>query len=476
MPQSDKSKSPDSNHLTRGLGLLEASAVNMNNMIGMGPFITIPVILSAMGGPQAMLGWLVGLVIALADGLVWSELAAAFPGTGGSYQYLKEVYGKLGLGRLMAFLFVWLYLISGPMEIATGYIGFSNYLGYFGDFWKNYKQLIAAGLGVLNLLFLYRPIKSIGKLNVILWVGILITAFLVVASGLPHFDSKLAFAFTPNAFHFDLGFVLGLGTASQTAIYDYLGYYSVCYVGDEVREPAKTLPRSIVISLVCVGIIYLLVNLSVIGVLPWQDAAKSDYVISDFMQKLWGTGVAKAFTLLLLWTSLGSVFALLLGYSRIPYAAARDGVFFKVFGKLHPSGHFPHISLVLVGLLAAAFSFLPLDAAIAALLATRILIQFLAQCGGIFLLRKHFPDKARPYKMFLYPIPVLISIVGWVFVFGFTKTSWGPLAADSGYSWWSLIALAVGLIFYGLWRKFSGQGPDARSERKANKAASTAVH
>src|SRR5579862_6164981 len=115
-------------HLLRRFGLLQATALNMTNMIGIGPFITIPLLMSALGGPQSMLGWLVGLAIAIPDGLIWSELGAAMPGSGGTYLYLREAFGSRSFGRLMAFLFIWQFILSGPLEIASGYIGFVSYL------------------------------------------------------------------------------------------------------------------------------------------------------------------------------------------------------------------------------------------------------------------------------------------------------------------------------------------------------------
>src|SRR5215510_8151460 len=119
--------------MTRRFGLLHATALNMSNMIGIGPFITIPLLMSALGGPQAMLGWLVALIVVLCDGMVWSELSAALPESGGSFGYLRRGYGPATFGRFMGFLFVWQFVLSGPLEIASGYIGFSQYLGYI---WK----------------------------------------------------------------------------------------------------------------------------------------------------------------------------------------------------------------------------------------------------------------------------------------------------------------------------------------------------
>src|SRR5207237_5660161 len=149
-------------HLLRRFGLLQSTALNMSNMIGVGPFITIPLLMSAMGGPQAMLGWVVALIIVIADGMVWSELGASLPGSGGSYQYLREGFGRETYGRLMAFLFIWQFILSGPLEIASGYIGFARYTGYL---WPGITSretfFVAAAVGVINIVLLYRCITSI---------------------------------------------------------------------------------------------------------------------------------------------------------------------------------------------------------------------------------------------------------------------------------------------------------------------------
>src|SRR4029079_18627348 len=224
--------------LQRRFGLLQATALNMTNMMGVGPFITIPLLMSALGGPQAMLGWLLALLIVIPDGMVWSELGAAMPGSGGSYVYLREGFGREKFGRLMAFLFIWQFIVSGPLEIASGYIGFSNYIGYiWSGITGTEKLLVAAAIGVVNIIFLYRRIHSIGTLTVSLWIGSLLTTGAVIATGALHFDPKVAFDFPPGAFNFSLGFLLGLGAATRVGMYDYLGYYDICYIGDEVRNP-----------------------------------------------------------------------------------------------------------------------------------------------------------------------------------------------------------------------------------------------
>jgi amino acid transporter len=413
--------------LVRQFGLLQATALNMSNMIGIGPFITIPLLMTALGGPQALLGWLVALVIVIADGLIWSELGAAMPGSGGTYQYLREGFGRDKVGRLMAFLFIWQFILSGPLEIASGYIGFAQYARYFWpDIPRPYVVAIAMAVGVVNIALLYRRIESVGKLTVTLWVGTLLTTLMVIVSGALYFDAGTAFDFPPNAFNFSLGFLMGLGAAARVGIYDYLGYYNICYIGDEVRDPGRVIPRSIIISVFAVALIYIAINLSIIGVVSWREFVpasanpQSDFIVSVFMERLYGTSVASVFTLLVLWTAFGSVFALLLGYSRIPYAAALDGTFFRVFGKLHPTQHFPHVALLTVGLLAMLGSTLSLGIVIDALVTMRILVQFIGQMAALVLLRRTQPDLPRPFRVWLYPIPLVLALIGWLFLFATT--------------------------------------------------------
>jgi amino acid transporter len=410
--------------MTRRFGLLHATALNMTNMIGIGPFITIPLLMSALGGPQAMLGWLIALVIVLCDGMVWSELGAAMPGSGGSFGYLRQGYGSTTFGRLMGFLFVWQFGLSGPLEIASGYIGFSQYLGYI---WKGITRpqtlLVVTAIGLINIALLYRRITSIAMITLTLWIGTIVTVLVVVVTGAIHFDPTVAFDFPPNAFNVSREFWLGLGAASAIGIYDYLGYYDVCYIGDEVQNPGRVIPRSILLSTVAVALIYIAINFSIIGIVSWRGFVpaethpESNFIVSIFMERIYGTGIATVVTAMILWTAFGSVFALLLGYSRVPYAAAKDGYFFRVFGRLHPTGGFPYISLVVLGILAILASFVSLGTVIAALVTMRILVQFIGQIGAVTLLRRRAPEMPRPYRMWLYPLPSLVALLGWVFIF-----------------------------------------------------------
>ncbi|HEX7957516.1 MAG TPA: amino acid permease, partial [Pyrinomonadaceae bacterium] len=394
--------------LIRGVGLAGATTLNMIDMIGVGPFITIPLIVAAMGGPQAMLGWVVGAVLVVCDGLVWAELGAAMPGSGGTYRYLGEMYGKGRLGRLMSFLFIWQLTFSAPLSIASGCIGFAMYAAYafpaldsqlaagrihlplsvFGDIDLSvavtYGTFVAVSTCLVAVVLLYRKVTVIERLSKLLWLGVMLTVLWIVASGVWHFDPRLAFDFPAGAFTPSKEFFYGLGSALLIAVYDYWGYYNVCFLGGEVRDPGRTIPRAVLLSIALVALIYIVMNVSILGVIPWREfeaTASSDarrYVISSFMERLYGRGAGLLATALIMWTAFASVFSLLLGYSRVPYAAARDGNYFRAFARVHPRHRFPHVSLLVLGCIAAAFCFFRLADVIAALVCIRIIVQFLA--------------------------------------------------------------------------------------------------
>jgi amino acid transporter len=396
---------------------------------------------------------------------VWSELGAAMPGSGGSFGYLRQGYGPEKLGRLMGFLFVWQFVFSGPLEIASGYIGFSHYLAYI---WKGITpaqtMLVITVVGLVNLALLYRRIKSIAAITVALWIGTIVTVVAVIATGAMHFDAKIAFDFPPGAFNFSLGFIMGLGTASRVGAYDYLGYYDVCYIGDEVENPGRVIPRSILISTIVVALIYVAINFSIIGVVPWRDFVpndthpQADFVVSIFMERIYGSRVATIVTAMILWTAFGSVFALLLGYSRIPYAAAKDGYFFRVFARLHPRKNFPHVSLVVIGVISIACSFFSLGMVIDALITTRILVQFVGQIAALAVLRRREPGAERPYRVWLYPLPNLVALAGWIFIFA--TTDWPVILFGLG-------TLALGVVVFLLWSWRTGRWPFARVDAAA---------
>jgi basic amino acid/polyamine antiporter, APA family len=478
-PSQNNSEAPG---LIRGMGLGSATALNMIDMIGVGPFITMPLILGAMGGPQAMLGWVVGALFAVCDGLVWAELGAAMPGSGGSYRYLREIYGPQKMGRLISFLFIWQLSFSAPLSIATGCIGLAGYAAYY---WPGLETVYAAHNAVLHIpwagdlqaswivtggtavaigvcglatLLLYRRITVIGKLSKVLWVCVMGTIGWIIFAGLTHFNSAQAFDFPPGAFTLSRGFFTGLGGAMLIATYDYWGYYNVAFLGDEVEDPGHNIPRALLLSIALVACLYLVMNMCILAVVPWREMLQSGhnnnglYVVSFFMQKIYGAWAARVVTGLVMLTAFASVFSLMLGYSRVPYAAAKDGNYFRALAKVHPVHRFPHVSLLALGVVAAAFCFLRLKDAIAALVVIRILIQFLVQAVGLIVLRVRRPELPRPFRMWLYPLPALLAIGGFLFIL-FNREHWQK---EMRYA---VVILLAGLVIYMVraWR--SGEWP-----------------
>ena len=402
----------------RRLGLLNATTINMSNMVGIGPFIAIALILKTLAGPQAYLAWVVGTVIALADGMVVAELGAAKPAAGGTYVFLREGFGPRTWGRMLAFLFVWQILFAGPLEIASGNIGLVQYLRVFlPDLSDLDGKLLAAGICALLVVALYRRIDDIAKLMFGLWSVMLLTTGWVIVTGILYFDPALAFDLPENAFRFDLGFLASLGEGSAEVLYLFLGYYQVCYLGGEIRDPGRTIPRAVLYSILAVAAIDIAISFSFIGVVPWREAMESQFLGALFVERVYGARAAQVLAGMIVVTAFGSIFALLLGYSRVPYAAARDGVFFRQLAVLHPTKEFPHRSLLLIGAGAICASFFSLDHVIKALMAARILIQFLGHTFALFLIRSRRPDIERPFSMWGYPLPAIVSILGYIYVF-----------------------------------------------------------
>ena len=433
----------DSPQLQRRLGLLEATSANMLEMIGVGPFITIPLILTTMNGPQAMLGWLLGALVAICDGLVWAELGAAMPGTGGPYRYLSEAFGPKRLGRLMSFLFIWETVCLAPLSIGAGAVGFAQYTKFLWphmNWWEG--KVVAVAVCALITILLYRDIQSVGRLSIVLWIVVIFTALAVTAAGVAHFQLSRVLDFPPHAFTLSRSFFVGLGGATLLAMYDYGGYNNACFFAGEIKRPEFVIPRSILVSILVVGALYLTMNVSIIGVIPWREAMHSTFIVSDLMQRVYGSSIAKVMTAFVLFTTFASLFAVLLGYSRVPYAAAVDGRFFSMFARLHPTRNFPWVSLVFIGVTSAAASLLDLSDLITALVVIQVLVQFMAQVVAVTMIRRYRPDIQRPFQMWFYPVTSVIAFAGWAFILA---------ASGLKFILWGVALIIVGVGAY-LWR------------------------
>ena len=317
--------------LVRGIGLRGAVSLNMINMIGVGPFVTLPLIVLAMHGPQAILGWILGAVLAACDGLVWAELGAAMPQAGGSYAYLRTIYGPERAGRFISFLYIWQLSFSAPLSIASGCVGLAQYAGYLVPslrrvyfswslpipvpFLHTVPLAIRIGpaTGVAMLCcaiaaaLLYRNIESVTRWAGLLWIGVMSTLLAVIATGLLHFHASLAFGFPAGAFDLSSGFFTGLGAALLIATYDYWGAYNINFLGAEVRDPGKTIPRAIVWSVGLVALLYLLLNTSVLGTIPWQELVGANArlsVAAVVVERAYGSTAGQLIAVLVMWDRL----------------------------------------------------------------------------------------------------------------------------------------------------------------------------
>ncbi|AUD07271.1 APC family permease [Spirosoma pollinicola] len=414
----DQQSDTSSAALPRNLTLLQGTALNMIDMVGIGPFVVLPLVIKTLGGPLFMWAWVLGAFVSLIDAFVWAELGAAFPQAGGSYNFLKISYGERRWGRLLSFLYVWQTLIQAPLVMASGAIGFAQYASYLMPL-DEWQRKGVSGVVVLIIIgLLYRKIDSIGKIGLVMWGAVLLTLGWIIVGGLT--NARIPLAETFDSIGSVSGGVLaaGLGQASVKTIYCYLGYYNVCHLGGEIQRPTRNIPASMFISIVGIAGLYLLMNLSVVSVVPWKIAQNSNFIVSTFVETLYGPQAAQLATILVLLVAFSSLFAVLLGYSRVPYAAAVDGQFFKIFAKLHPTRQFPYISLLFLGGMGFVFSLLfRLGDVIMAILAMRIVVQFVGQAIGLMLLHRRRAASEFPFRMPLYPFPVILVIGIWLFIF-----------------------------------------------------------
>ena len=420
----------------------------MLEMIGVGPFITLPLVIAAAGYRLSVWAWVLGAAIAVADGLVWAELGAAFPRAGGSYAFLREIYGPDRAGNWLSFLYVWQLSFSAPLSIASGCIGLSGFLGVFWPgldsapvvAWPalHYSNFAAATACLMMTWLLYRNLKTVTWMAWVMFGGVLVAIAGVIFSGFAH-AAALGGFHLPPAPGLPAGAALGgLAQATLLTTYCYWGYYNITFLGGEVRRPERTIPRAILLSVAFVAAFYVAMNLAVLPSL--RDAAshvgESAIVrvrlVAEIAHSAFGRWAGWLLAALIIWTAFASVFSLLLGYSRVPYAAARDGNYFRFLAAIHPRHGIPHRSLVALGLVASCFCFFSLAQVITMLVITRILLQFFLQQAGVMLLRIQRPELERPFRIPFYPLPPLVAIGGFIYLLVYRVHALGGLAVAAG--------------------------------------------
>jgi len=389
-----------------------------------------------------MLGWFIGAVVALADGLVWAELGAAMPRSGGGYRYLLEAYGSHGAGRLFSFLFLWQTVAGMPLVMASGATGFAHYAAFFFPSMTMWQSKALAMIGcALATAVIYRRIDHVGHWSI--WLGALTLAAgaWIVVGGITH-GSLRGISFPPDAWTLSRGFWLGLGGATLYATYDYMGYNTICGVGGEVMSPERTIPRSILGAIGLVCLLYFTMNVSIISVMPWRDAVQSTFIASDFVAHVYGSRFASVMTVVILIVALSSLYANLLTFSRVPFAAASEGRFFRVFARVHPTEQFPSFSVLYMGLASAICCLIDLDALINAVTVLYLMIAAVPIVPAVTALRRRRPAIRRPFRQWLYPLPSVVALAGWAFVIA--TSGWKYIGTSAG-------VIAVGVAAY-LWR------------------------
>jgi fructoselysine transporter len=450
--------------LQRRLGLFQGTVLNMIDMVGIGPFISLPIVIGYVGG-MYLWAWIAGALLSVVDAMIWSELGAAYPLAGGSFNFLKEAYGKHKLGKMMSFLYVWQTIIQAPLVAASAAIGFAQYFGYLFPLSVIQQKMVSGAVIIFITVLLYRKIDSIGKIGVLLWAGVILTLCWIIGGGIAYGNFTAPINDVTDNFSWAHLASFTFGQACIKSIYSYLGYYNVCHLGGEIKNPGKNIPRSMFISVAGIAVLYLAMNISITSVIPWQeikqwqDAGENHFVISTFIERLFGSNAANTATIMILWVALASLFAVMLGYSRVPYAAAKDGLFFKVFARLHPTKNFPYISLLTLAAIAFVFSLLfRMGDVISGVLAMRIMVQFIGQAIGVILLRQRNGTAHLPYKMPLYPLPVILAVLMWLFVFYAT-------GFEIVLSF--LVLIITGIIVYFIFAKYTQQWPYQKAEVKA---------
>ena len=454
--------------LQRRIGLRSAVAFNMLEMIGVGPFITLPLVIAAAGYRLSVWAWVLGAAIAVADGLVWAELGAAFPRAGGSYAFLREIYGPERAGNWLSFLYVWQVSFTAPLSIASGCIGLSSFLAWFWPgldaspvaAWPalHYTNFAAASACLLVTALLYRNLSSITRLAWVLFAGVLAAIAGVIVSGFYHAAATGGWQMPASGALSIPAALGGLAQATLLTTYCYWGYYNICFLGAEVRRPERTIPRAILLSVLFVSAFYIAMNLAALPSLrdaasyAAGSAALRVQLVADIARSAFGRWAGYTIAALIVWTAFASVFSLLLGYSRVPYAAARDGNYFRFLAAVHPRHGIPHRSLVALGLVGAVFCFFTLTQVITMLVITRILLQFFLQQAGVILLRIRQPNLPRPFRMPLYPLPPLAAMAGFGFLLVYRAHAFMELAVAAAIA-------ASGTLLYLLRARRLGQWP-----------------
>src|SRR5580692_2603374 len=466
----DSAGRSQSSELIRGLGLWSAVAIVIGDTIGTGIFLVPSDMARAVGSATLVFAaWLIGGVVVLFGAFCYAELGAAFPKAGGPYVYLNR-----GLGPLWGFLFGWMSsFLERPVAMATLAAGFLRFLGFLFpvvttplftthlggyDFTLTAAQPLAALVVIAVTAINYLSVRFGGAIQVLL-TSLKIGAILVIVVagvlfGKQHAIATASAVTTPGSGPLGLG-PLGWGTigavltALVPAMWAYNGFNDLGDVGEEILHPEKNIPRAIILGLLTVGGLYLLANIVYFRILPFAAIAQSQHVASDVVQSFAGSRGAAGLTIAMAISALGALHVVVLTGARIPYAMARDGVFFQFANRVHPSFRTPSGSLVFLGSLAALLALSGTYEELYSLFVFAVWIFFALTAMALLRLRKIEPQLSRPYHAWGYPLTPLIFLIAAI---ALTVNLWAARPVRSSLG---LLVILAGVPFFYTWPKAS---------------------
>ncbi|NOT07907.1 MAG: amino acid permease [Gemmatimonadales bacterium] len=399
---------PGDDGLRPELGLLDATMINVGTMVASSIFIVPATIAASFTASfPTLLVWVVGAAVSLCGALCIAELGAAMPKAGGQYVYLQRAFGPLS-----GFMYGWgSSVIINPASIAAIAVGFATYLGFFLPLSGLGIKLVAAGSVMLLTLINCGGLR-VGALtqDVFTLIKIAAVAVLVLLCfALPGGSAANIQPLWPTE---PVGSLVGpFGVAMIAVLFAYDGWIEITYVGSELKNPARDMPRSILLSTVLVSILYVGVSAGVLYVLGQSETAKSSLVAADAMRVVLGPIGASLITVAVLISTLGSNNGIIFTAARIPYAMAREGQFFPWAARLHPTRHTPNTALLVQGVWAAL---LALSGTFNQLLTYVVFVSFLfyaMSCAAVIVLRRREPGLDRPYRAWGYPVTPIVFIL-----------------------------------------------------------------
>jgi len=445
-------------HLIRGLGLRSAAAIVIGDMIGTGVFLVTSDMARAVGSISLVFAaWIIGGLIVLFGAFCYAELGAAFPKAGGNYVYLNR-----GLGPLWGFLFGWMSsFLDRPVAMATLAAGFLRFLGFlfpvvatplytarFGryEFGFTAAQPLAALVVIAATAVNYLSVRFGGSIQVLLTSLKMGAILLIVVAGVL-FGTQESIRMAPSVAPFGLGVIGAVLTALVPVMWAFNGFNDLGDLGEEIEHPEKNIPRAIILGLLTVGGLYLLANVVYFQVLPFSAIAQSQHVASDVVQSFAGSRGARWLTLAMAISALGALHVVVLTGARIPFAMARDGVFFQFAQRIHPTFRTPSGSLIFLGSIGAVLALSGTYEELYSLFVFAVWIFFALTAIAVLRLRKTEPDLTRPYRAWGYPVTPLIFLIAAI---ALTANLWmvRPVRSSLG-----LAVILAGIPFYYHWRK-----------------------